>query len=161
MKKIVRSLLFLISIILLFSCGESYRMVGESMAPTIKDGDFFSADLVAYEKQLPERWDIIIFNSPPMPEKDWVMRVVGLPGEVVSFDSTGVLINNNPLDSSTFNVKYDMSESGIGSSKFLAHPYQIPEKQYYLLGDNINDAYDRRFWGSIHKGQIFGKVIEN
>ena len=97
MKRIVRNLLFLTSIILLFSCGESYRMVGESMVPTIKDGDFFSADLVAYEKQLPERWDIIIFNSPPMPEKDWVMRVVGLPGEEIDYDSLGLTANGKRL----------------------------------------------------------------
>ena len=161
-KKSIALILAMVTTLSLLSCqSNSFKMASTSMEPTIKNGETVSADLSIYDKELPSRGDVVLFHSPVMIEKDWVMRVVGLPGEVVSFDSTGVLINNNPLDSSTFNVKYDMSESGIGSSKFLAHPYQIPEKQYYLLGDNVDDAYDSRFWGSISKDQIFGKVIEN
>ena len=148
--------------LLSFSCqNNNFEMTSTSMEPTIKKGEVVSADLSIYNKELPSRGDVVLFHSPVMEEVDWVMRVVGLPGEVVSFDSNGILINNNPLDYATFNVKYDMSESGIGSSKILVHPYQIPKNQYYLLGDNVNDAYDSRFWGSIPKDQIFGKVIEN
>lgn len=65
------------------------------------------------------------------------------------------------MNSGRFNIKYNISDFGIGSAKFLEHPYQIPENQYYLLGDNINEAYDSRYWGSIAKDKIFGKVVEN
>lgn len=155
MKRIVRSLVFLISIILLFSCGKSYQMVGDAMAPTIKDGDLLSVELSAYEKQSPERWDIIIFNSPPMPEKDWVMRVVGLPGEEIDYDSLGLTVNGKRLSEPISGIKYSKA---IGRDT-LSHPYTIPENHYYVIGDNVNNSYDSRFWGAVSIDKIMGQAI--
>jgi len=155
MKNIFESLLLPILTILVLSCGKQYRMVDEAMAPTIKDGDLISADMTAYENQTPKRWDIILFNSPPMPENDWVMRVVGLPGEVMDYDSLGVTVNGKRFPAPIPGIIYSKE---LGKDA-LTHPYTIPENHYYVVGDNVHDSYDSRFWGALSLDKILGKAI--
>jgi len=155
MTKTAKNSFFLLSIILFFSCSNPYRMVGEAMAPTIKDGDLISADMNAYEHQSPKRWDIVIFNSPPMPEKDWVMRIVGLPGEVIDYDSLGITANGTRLSEPISGIKYATETN----KNMHSHPYTIPENHYYVIGDNVNNSNDSRFWGAVPFDKIMGKVI--
>lgn len=142
-------------ITLIYGCGENqFQMVAESMEPTIKKGEMISADLSIYKTQLPERWDIVLFNSPTMPETNWTMRIVGLPGEVINYDSLGILIDGQRLTPLIPGIKYI---KGIGSDT-LSHPYTIPENNYYVIGDNVDNSYDSRFWGAVAIDKIFGKV---
>ena len=155
MSRFLRSLLILTTIILFFSCDKSFYMVGDAMAPTFKNGDLISADMSAYENQSPKRWDIIIFNSPPMPEHDWVMRIVGLPGEVIDYDNLGVTVNGKKFHAPISGVMYS---KGIGKDT-LTHPYTIPENHYYVVGDNVHNSNDSRFWGALSVDKILGKAI--
>ena len=153
-------LVMLISFLsLLFSCqNNSFKMSSNSMSPTIKNGEIISADLSIYDNQKPERWDVVLFQSSALKGKDWTMRIVGLPGEVVSFDSLGLSIDGKNMNSNKFGIKYEMHNENIDSSKQISHPYTIQQNHFYLLGDNVNDAYDSRFWGAISADSIFGKV---
>jgi signal peptidase I len=155
-KKPTILIISIVTIISFLSCQDNaFKMSSTSMEPTIKNGEIISADLSYYENQSPVRGDIILFHSSQIEGKDWTMRIVGLPGEVVSYDSTGLLINGKLLESYKINEQYNQSYT----SKYIEHPYRIPDNGYYVLGDNFNDAYDSRFWGAIDKNQIFGKVL--
>ena len=137
---------------------DKFTMASGAMEPTIKNGEVIQADLNAFKEQLPKRWDIVLFHSPTMPDTEWLMRIVGLPGETVSFDSGGLLINNVRIRSNKIKVKYKKYCAAVDSAKIIKHPYVIPKNHYYLLGDNVDDCLDSRFWGAISKDKIFGLV---
>ena len=153
-------LIIVISLLsLLSSCqNNSFKMSSNSMSPTIKNGEIISADLSIYDNQKPERWDVVLFQSSALKGKDWTMRIVGLPGEVISFDSLGLSIDGKNINSNKFGIKYKMANEKNSSSKNISHPYTIQSNDYYLLGDNVDEAYDSRFWGAISADSIFGKV---
>ena len=143
--------------IFVIACGENqYRMKESYMEPTIKDGDIVFVDHSIYETQLPDRWDIIVFKTPTKKYKGpFVMRIVGLPGEVISYDSMGILINGKRFTPPIPDVIYSNDDI---RREVVEHPFTIPENEYYLIGDNVNDAIDSRIWGSIPKENIIGKV---
>jgi signal peptidase I len=142
---------FLVLALLLTACSD-YRYDGRAMEPTIKHGDLIDADLSAYDKADPKRWDIVVYES-PTGEGDWVSRVVGLPGETIDVAFGQVTINGEaqtPPDSDLRYVK-DLSSK-------IAMPYVIPKDSYFLLGDNNSEALDSREFGATPRAKIKGKV---
>ena len=73
-------------------------MPNSAMEPTINTGDTFLADMSAYESANPDRWDLVVFRSPKKEDTNWVFRVVGLPGETISFDDHGLLVDGETID---------------------------------------------------------------
>jgi signal peptidase I len=139
-----------------------YRAGSSSMAPTITNGQAVVADLFSYQLSSPKRWDAVVFRSPVNPTQTWLMRVVGLPGESVSFATGGITLNGKAvsLPAELTNVSYvslDRVHGGLRSS--LPSPYNIPAACYFLLGDNSSNAYDGRFWGATSRSNILGRVI--
>ncbi len=159
-RNFILVIIFVIIAFAVQSCGKnSFTMTSKAMEPTIKNGEIITADLNIYTNQLPERMDIVLFHSPKLAKTDWLMRIVGLPGEVVSFDSTGLLIDGKAVNSPNSDIHYQLNFLESDSFKVVTHPYKIPEGEYYFLGDNVGDSYDSRFWGSIPKENIYGKVL--
>ncbi|MBX3009797.1 MAG: signal peptidase I [Melioribacteraceae bacterium] len=157
--KTIVAISFMIIIVIVSSCrNNSFTMSSGAMEPTIKNGEIIYADLNIFKEQLPNRWDIVIFHSPTMPNTDWLMRIVGLPGETVSYDSLGLLINGERMSNDKNRIHYKLYCLNVDSSRIIQHPYIVPEDQYYLLGDNVDDSFDSRVWGSISKDKIFGLV---
>jgi signal peptidase I len=155
-KKIILFCILCISI-LTFDCwGQPYLIMRTSvMEPTIKEGDIIFVDPSIYETQLPDRWDIVLFRRPTEYYKGpFVMRIAGLPGEVISYDSMGILIDGKRFTPPIPGIIY----SAAKDDRVIHHPFPIPENEYYLIGDNVNDAFDSRFLGSIPKENIIGKV---
>jgi signal peptidase I len=154
-KKIIRLCIVFLSI-LVFDCwGQQYRQKGSAMEPTIKDGDIVFVDESIYETQLPDRWDIVVYKRPNEYYKGpFVSRIVGLPGEVISYDSLGILIDGERFTPPITGIIYSIDEN----DRVIHHPFPIQENEYYLIGDNVNDAIDSRRWGSIPKENIIGKV---
>jgi signal peptidase I len=135
------------------------------MKPTIQPGDKVTADLSAYADRSPKHWDIVVR---PVDEryKDalWAMRVVGLPGERVTFAPGGsILIDDKALQqpAEIASVDYSLPSSApfsLGPTP-LVHPFRIPADSYYVLGDNVRDANDSRYWGALPRKNIVGKVL--
>jgi signal peptidase I len=125
------------------------------MEPTIKEGNIIFVDPSAYKIQLPERWDIVVYKRPTKVYiGPFVMRIVGLPGEVISYDSMGILIDGERFTPPVAGIIYSIDKN----DRLIHHPFPIPENEYYLIGDNVNDAIDSRIWGSIPIENIIGKV---
>lgn len=113
------------------------RIPSESMEPTLMVHDWTIGSRNAYRDGLPERGDIIIFYSQ---EEDEVMvkRVIGLPGETVSFVGGHVYIDGEPLDESGY---LDASVETVCEETFV-----VPQDSVFVLGDNREVSFDSRYW---------------
>ena len=130
-----------------------YSMPTSAMEPTIASGDSFYADMSAYDSADPERWDLVVFRSPQDETKTWVFRVVGLPGETISFDDEGLLINGKSAD---LPDKLEVSKYSGSEKSDVA--FVVPGQSYFVLGDNPAKANDSRYWGAVSGDAILGKV---
>ncbi len=148
--------LLLFAILALVSCRE-HKLETGSMEPSIKNGEKIDADYTAYLNSEPERWDVVVFESTAQPDKIWVHRVVGLPGETIDIVNGAVAINGveQPYPAKMSGIKY---VAGIPGETKIVFPYKIPDKNYFLLGDNTNDALDSRYAGPIPRDNIVAKV---
>jgi signal peptidase I len=143
-------------------CTEEALMPSSSMAPTIKPGSKIKIDRRAYASEAPKRWDVICFAPPMYTNQIWIMRVVALPGETVSFGTNGVLVNSQALSvpRRIKDVEYIAADHPAlralhGS---ITYPYTVPNGSYFVLGDNSTNALDSRFWGAINRTSVLGKV---
>jgi len=124
-----------------------------SMESTVMTGDRVIGFRLAYLFSEPERGDIIMFKMPDNESKNYLKRIIGLPGEQVAIIDGKVYINGNeePLAENYLNVVPTGSYS----------PYVIPADSYFVMGDNRNRSYDSRYWDDkfVSKDQIIAKAI--
>jgi signal peptidase I len=154
--------------ILLFvtaTCGCSDRKfrqpTASAMAPTIQLNEVIVADMRAYKKASPQRWDIVVFHPPAIatPETTiWPLRVVGLPGERISIEVDGIHIDGKlaTQPDSIRDIRYAPGAPRVRSA--ITFPYTIPADSYFVLGDNTTNSFDSRFWGAVPMQSILGRV---
>jgi signal peptidase I len=133
-----------------------------AMAPTIKPGEKVTINHTAYATTGPKRWDVIAFEPPGHTNQVWLKRVVGLPGETVSFATGGIAINGHPLAmpphlTNLSYVPWDQM-SFASRTSIITSPYVIPPSCYFVLGDNSTNSNDSRFWGAVPRTNILGRV---
>jgi len=142
-----------------------FTVPGESMQPTFQKDEKVTADMWAYALRSPKRWDVVVVRPKADDLKDvsWVMRIVGLPGEKVSFSDGRILIDGAPVapPAQIASIRFkDLGSSPTASGLVpTVHPYTVPKDCYYVLGDNALGAYDSRAWGALPRGNILGKVL--
>lgn len=110
----------------------------ESMAGTIRTGDFIVSTRFDIDSDDIKRYDILIFIPPDEPDTTYIKRVIGLPGEIIEVSNGRVYANGVELDDSF--IQTPMNSMGDGT-------YTVPEGCYFFLGDNRNNSKDSRFWG--------------
>lgn len=129
------------------------KIPSESMENTIMTGDQIFGNRLAYLKNDPKRYDIVIFKYPDNESKLFIKRVIGLPGETVTIKNGKVYINDDtePLDDSYIP---EQMQGDFG-------PYEVPEDSYFMLGDNRNWSKDSRFWNNtyVKREAILGKAV--
>ncbi len=130
-----------------------------AMSPTITR-EYLVVDVHAYRRAKPERWDAVVMNPKERPDGSTVaevLRVVGLPGETVTFSDGSVIIDGQALTPPPRlqKIKFDNKLPDVESAK---QPYIIPEGHYYLLGDNPDEAKDSRLLGAFPEADIRGRV---
>jgi signal peptidase I len=129
-----------------------------TMQPTISDGETIEVNTTAYSVSSPARWDVVIFQA-PFGGGQWCFRIVGLPGEVINFTDVGITINGNVTTSPPhFKPPFYKLPEKIPGVTTVEFPYTIPINHYFVLGDNIKDSLDSRYWGGIEAKKIVGKV---
>lgn len=124
------------------------RHDGYSMGTTLPNGSYILADRLAYRQNNPQRGDIIIFNFPLNPDQDLIKRVVGLPGETITVQDGIVSVNGSPLE-----------ETYITSAPLYNGTWEVPEGQYFVLGDNRNDSRDSHQWGFLPHENIIARAV--
>ena len=106
----------------------------------------------------PQRGDVIVFIAPQDPKKDFIKRLIGLPGETVEIRGGGIYINGLlNKESLIYNRNYyNKPESSFGQEGEVV---SIPQDSYFVLGDNSSSSSDSRYWGFVPKKNILGKAI--
>lgn len=145
---------------------QTFFIPSASMQPTLHIGDRIIVSKLSVELGTINRGDIVVFKAPPAEHcgdavSDLVKRVIGLPGEHLR--SVGDAIEwatpTSPKRWHTVHETWPHVEplgTPIGS---LTHPVVVPANSYFVMGDNHPDSCDSRFWGSVPRGDIIGKVF--
>lgn len=140
---------FTVYLIINMFLGQLLVVVGDSMYPTIKNGEQILGEKLSLNFSDIKRGEIVIFRVFPS-RKLLVKRIVALPGESVLIKKGRVYINGKELVENYING--EITESG----KFFVEgePKEVPKGQYFLLGDNRDQSLDSREWGFIPKENV-------
>ncbi len=111
-------------------------------------------------QKIPERGDIIVFKYPRDPSRDFIKRVVGLPGETIEIRDQVIFINGTELKLGSYVNHQDTNIlSGHYSPRDNLAPLKIPEKHLFVMGDNRENSQDSRWWGPLDIDLIKGKAF--
>lgn len=124
------------------------RVENVSMQPTLQPSEFLLVNRVAYKLGSPSIGDIIVFHAPGVSEMDYIKRVIGLPGDQVRISDGIVYVNNQPL-----------YEPYIAEAPRYSGTWDIPEDQFFVLGDNRNNSSDSHLWGYVPREDIVGRAL--
>jgi len=115
---------------------------------------------------LPERairrGDIIVFKFPKEPERDFIKRVIGLPGDRLELHRKKVFVNGQPLDEPYVQFLEPPSTDGAAHADDVREEYgpvTVPTDQYFMMGDNRDNSEDSRYWGFLPKSYVKGKAL--
>jgi signal peptidase I len=173
---------------------EAFKIPTSSMETTLLVGDFLLVNKAVYGAQIPgtklrlpaleepERGDVIVFNPPHEPQKNYVKRVVGVPGDTLEMREKVLLVNGAPLDEpyaqyidregdavhqamtwqrgflvASPAAKRPRSSGRYHPSRDTWGPIHVPEGSYFVLGDNRDNSEDSRYWGFVARESIRGR----
>ena len=147
-REILETLLFTFFIIwLVKSATQNFRIEGSSMLPTLHEGQYLIINKLAYFLDEPSRGDIIVLHFPNDRSRDFIKRIVGLPGDTIDIHNGEVRVNGNLLD-----------EPYIKDPPSNNQTWVVPAGQYFVMGDNRLSSSDSRSWSYLPEGDIIGKA---
>lgn len=184
--------ILLIVLILRSFIVEPFRIPSGSMKPTLLEGDFILVNKFTYGLRLPvtgtkfvkmgapKRGDILVFRFPKDTSIDFIKRVVGVPGDKISYKDKVLYLNGEPVAQDFLGKMTDVDVHGI--TRQMNHfkemlpnkPHDIfvqsgdgknheeitvPEGKYFVMGDNRDNSEDSRVWGFVPDDLILGKAF--
>ncbi|HEY0221190.1 MAG TPA: signal peptidase I [Candidatus Paceibacterota bacterium] len=155
-KEIIIFFLIVFGVVLPFRIyiAEPYLVDVKSMNPTFETADYLIVDKFSYRKKSPERNTVIVFKYPNQPSKNFIKRIIGLPGEtVVMKEDTIKIINSENPDGFEIDQSYVTHKMPGNFTKTLAGD------EYFVMGDNRPESFDSRSWGPLKKEFILGKPV--
>jgi len=111
-----------------------------------------------------KRGDVIVFKYPEEPDRDFIKRVIGLPGETVELREKKVYINGKPLDEPYVHflqppsIASELHEMTSFDVRERYGPVTVPPNQYFVMGDNRDNSQDSRYWGFLSRDYIKGRA---
>jgi signal peptidase I len=179
---------------------EPFRIPSGSMMPTLLVGDFILVNKFSYGIRLPvlnkkiidigdpQRGDVIVFRYPKQPWIDYIKRVVGVPGDTISYQNKTVYINGEPMPQTPVGryvgvgsgvrmtgatrakenlsgVEHDIlvhpmaPNLAMGCNVLRNGPITVPEGHYFAMGDNRDNSNDSRCWGLVPDQNLVGKAF--
>lgn len=124
-----------LALFIIFFIAQSFLVQGDSMEPSLHDGERLLVDKVTYRFRPPERGEIIVFSFPKDPRRKFIKRVIGVPGDVIEIRNRTLFINGVPIE-----------EEYIRGPMYQPYgPITVPEGTVWVLGDNRNNSEDSRF----------------
>lgn len=134
---------------------QPHQVRGRSMEPNFENGEYILTDKLSYRLREPKRGDTVVFAAPPARREDFIKRVIGVPGEVISLRDGWIYVNNKKLEES-----YISRDNRILDGPFLKEGEALPLSfsEYFVLGDNRPHSSDSRAFGVIKKQDIVGRA---
>lgn len=162
---------FILAMIVRTFVVQAFKIPSRSMVPTLRVGDHLFVckfiyglpipftDKKVFEFHSPQRGDIIVFKCPNGLKKDYIKRVIGLPGDEIMIRDKQVYINGKALQE-PYKIHSSLRIVPSGSPRDnWKEPQKVPEDCYFTMGDNRDDSTDSRFWGFLEKELIKGRAI--
>jgi signal peptidase I len=156
---------------------QAFKIPTGSMETNLLIGDHLLVNKVAYAPSLGPvedfllprrevaRGDVVVFKYPEDPTRDFIKRVVGLPGETVEIRDKTVLVDGKPLDEAAYvhfldaGLRPDDPEYGLDQERGGYGPQTVPAGQLFVLGDNRDNSKDSRYWGFLPRDQVKGRAL--
>ena len=152
---------------------QNFRVEGSSMEPGLHDGQYLLVNKAVYFKinldnlsryipfvdpgtephrflfRSPKRGDVVVFRYPRDPDRDFIKRIIAVPGDTIQIDNGVVYVNDVRLDEPYIEdtPRYDFSEQ------------VVPPRSYFVLGDNRNNSFDSHAWGFVPEENIIGQAV--
>ena len=143
---------FLIIYVFLF---RPFQVNGISMYPNFYDKEYILTNIIALHLKNSRLGDVIVFKAPLDPDKDYIKRVIGTPGDRVLIKNGDVYLNGKRLDESLY-LKPSVKTYGESFLK-EGEEITIPKDEYFVLGDNRSFSSDSREWGFVKRKSIIGE----
>jgi len=146
---------------------QAFKIPSGSMEPTLMVGDHILVNKFIYGVKIPyidktlipisrpKRGDIVVFKFPIDKKKDFIKRVMGLPGETIEIVGKKIIVNGKPIEDRY--GYYDNNPNKLTRRRF--GPFKIPADKYFVMGDNRDHSYDSRYWGYVPFNYIKGKAF--
>ncbi|WP_303852420.1 signal peptidase I [Seleniivibrio woodruffii] len=138
---------------------QTYQIPSESMVGTLLKGDFILLNRLAYIFSAPERGDVVVFEYPLDPSKDFIKRVIGTPGDKIELKDKTIYVNGVAQPEPYKQVNGIVSMPGELSAKDNFPQFTVPQGKYFMMGDNRDNSYDSRFWGFVDESSIKGHAV--
>jgi signal peptidase I len=136
---------------------QAFWIPSGSMIPTLQIGDRVLVAKFWNWFQEPSRGSIYVFKYPVEPDRDFIKRIIGLPGDIIDIQRGVVYVNGTQLEESYVRNmdNFTLRQNDI----FTTVPIKIPENMYLALGDNRRNSQDSRYWGFVPKDYLKGPAF--
>ncbi|MGD2080767.1 MAG: signal peptidase I [Nitrospirota bacterium] len=150
---------------------QAFKIPSGSMKPTLLVGDHLLVNKIGYGLRIPfsderlvafgepERGDVIVFKWPKDPSRDFIKRIIGLPGDVVEVRDKKVYVNAEPMDEPYAQYTDEYVRPPRFGPRDNFGPVEVPEGKYFVMGDNRDQSEDSRYWGFVDFEQIKGEAM--
>lgn len=143
---------------------QNFKVQGTSMVPTLQDSEYILVDKLSYRFHLPSHGDIVVFKFPQDTSRDFIKRVIGVPGDTVAIKPVQG-INRIFVDGKMLDEPYISKAPDSPSMIFenCVNPkgcqYVIKSNELFVMGDNRNFSYDSRAWGPLPMKDMIGHAL--
>ncbi len=147
LREIIETVLLTAIIFLLVNTATGrFRIEGQSMEPNLHDNEYVLIDKISYLLHTPERGDVVVLLRPG--ERDYIKRIIGLPGDTVEVRGGQVVVNGLVLEEPYINqaIRVDIPAR------------QVEPERYFVMGDNRNNSSDSRSFGTVAAKDIVGRA---
>lgn len=139
---------------------QAYKFPSGSMLPTLEVGDHLLVNKTSRAKAAIGRGDVIVFRYPEDPGRDFLKRVVAIGGDTIEGKDKIIYVNGTAL-SEPYAIHSDSAIKPGGSApRDNFGPLVIPQNNFFVMGDNRDQSYDSRYWGSVPAENILGRVMK-
>ena len=142
------ALMLIIFLVIRFAA-QSFRVDGASMEPGLHTDEFVLVDKMSYLFQSPQRGDVIVFHYPLDTTKDFIKRIIGLPGDTLRITNTSVIVDGQALHEPYISLPFN----------FENYTWKLGPDQFFVMGDNRENSLDSRSWGPLNRRYIIGKAV--
>jgi len=152
---------FLLAALIRFVLFTPIVVDGESMMPTLESGERMIVNKIDYKLSDIQRFDIVVFHAPE--KKDYIKRVIGLPGDTLEYKNDQLYINGKKVTEPYLkDYKSRIVDGGTLTEDFRLEDYigqkEVPKGHYFVMGDNRRNSKDSRHIGVVSKAEIVGKA---